>query len=75
MGPMQGKSGKAKHRRRQMPPSGIVRRKFNGKPMKGWFMFGSDPLPHRQVRRIEKRLLAQGIEPEPKYREGKTYRD
>ncbi|MCS3494540.1 hypothetical protein M2368_003572 [Arthrobacter sp. JUb119] len=72
---MQAKSGKAKLRHRQMPPSGITRRTFNGRPVKDWFMFGSDPLPHRQVRRIEKRLLAQGIAPEPNYREGKTYRD
>lgn len=37
--------------------------------------FGSDILPHRNIRRRVKALLRRGIEPEPKYRTGKYWTD
>lgn len=37
--------------------------------------YGSEQLPHRHVRRLVRRLLRRGAEPEPRYRTGKYWAD
>lgn len=46
-----------------------------GANSQGKLLFGSDPVEHRVVRRRVKEALRRGLEPVPKYREGKSWRD
>lgn len=54
--------------KRPLQPSG-------GKNYRGELLFGSDPLTPREVRAKVRQALKRGQEPEPKYREGKSWRD
>lgn len=43
--------------------------------MPSWIRYGSEPYTHRHVRRLARRLLRRGVEPEPRYRTGKFWND
>lgn len=46
-----------------------------GRNQQGELLFGSDPLTSREVRSKVRQALHRGQEPEPKYRDGKSWRD
>lgn len=37
--------------------------------------YGSEPFTNRRLRRMARRLLRRGIEPEPRYRSGRFWTD